>query len=172
MIKITEGAHWAGVLFDPKTKDTTMGTSQYLPLIACARAEFSKRFPIEPGTARNPPTLLERMLRHQTVQADELDRYLLAPPCQTTEHQSKWFTQMSFSKIFQLYRIYCSPPGSAVSIERLWSLAGHLITRRRSRMSADHGCQILQYKKNSKVARDLTREGDHHITLVLDSDLD
>jgi len=49
--------------------------------------------------------------------------------------------------------MYCCCPAASTSVERLWSAAGHLVTRRRSRMSPELLCEVLFLKQNSNIAK-------------------
>jgi hypothetical protein len=156
MINTSEGP-WIGVFFDPKTRDSMKGNQCYPVIYNTCFQIYQFHFPPSPTYPEveegRKVSLLEKVLQTQVDSQDEFQRYLSSPCCLPDEPQDMWFKKMAFHQIFYLFRKYCSPPGSAASIERLWSTAGNMVSRRRTRLSPDLVNQVLQYDRNSKVAR-------------------
>jgi hypothetical protein len=155
--------YWTSLFFDPRTKDFLKGRpnedGQYSSLIDRAKilvdeltsnsALLTPSIPDE-----HEPSFLDLVLQTATSSIEEestFELYLRAPPCQTTENIKDWFQKHKVMAIFLLHRQYCCVPGAATRVERLWSEAGYLISRRRCSLLPTHVNFRLQWKTNRKV---------------------
>lgn len=146
------------VFFDPRSKDTLKSDQrEYLGIVQAARARFAeKKALLQPMTTPPPPTtpnsfLNEILAQRQQENQDEFDLYCDATPCPSHEDPATWFVNHKYPTIFKLYQEYCCAPGSSSSVERLWSVSGHLLDRKRSRLTGALVNTRLQWKKNSII---------------------
>ena len=64
---------------------------------------------------------------------DEFERYKQAPGPEgrTPAEVAKWFHTHRLFVMRELFREYCVSPASATTVERVWSDAGNLVTKKR-----------------------------------------
>jgi hypothetical protein len=154
--------YWTSLFFDPRTKDFLKGREnqegQYQSLIERAKNLVgslmtpSSSIPIV--AVEHQPSFLDQILQTRIPSVEEeskFDLYLRAPSCQTTENIKDWFVKHNVLEIFLLHRRYCCVPGAATRVERLWSEAGYLISRRRCRLLPTLVNFRLQWKTNARL---------------------
>lgn len=67
------------------------------------------------------------------------------------EEMNRFFSPSSLSVFRQLYVQFCGIPGASVDVERLWSSASNLYTKKRNRLHSETVCDELFLKSNSKI---------------------
>jgi len=152
------------VFFNPRSKDILKSDGrEYLGIVQAARARYGEKKTLsqpmsQPITTPTPPlptnstSFLDQILsQRQQEKQDEFDLYCVASPCPSHVKPATWFFEHKFLTIFQLYQEYCCAPGSSSSVERLWSVSGHLLDRKRSRLTGPLVDMRLQWKKNSII---------------------
>ena len=81
---------------------------------------------------------------------DELERYWAEPPIPLTEDPLLWWgsKERSFPKLYRLAMRYLCIPATSVPSERVFSAAGLIVSRLRSRLLPEHVDMLIALNKN------------------------
>ncbi len=80
------------------------------------------------------------------MRQSEISTYIaLYAPLQEKEGVLQWWMRHKalFPILFQLVRKYLAIPASSTPSEELWSDAGNIVTKKRTRLTDEHVCQLL-----------------------------
>jgi len=131
------------VMLDPKTKGNKwFSERRKTRTLDLLKIELSGlgRSPIDQPPAVKPsknPLYDQIFGGSGQILSTELEKWILEPACpKETPSRGYFGDRPEYKGIGKLYRIYCSTPATAVSVEQLWSEAGHLTQRRRSCLSS------------------------------------
>ena len=146
--------------FDPRTKNlasrnTISVCRQLFAALAPETIEQHTTRQVQRREAHPLEIILGGFEEEEEEVEDEFERYLQAKKLSPRGSPREFFDNHNFPTIMLLYRRYCCTPGAATSIERVWSEAGHLKTKRRNRLGGDVINERLQYKKNKGVIKHL-----------------
>jgi len=149
------------VILDPKTKGNMWFSerrkTRTIELLRNEIVQLKVTAPTKPEESpKKKITIYDQIFgatqNHTIANPTEIDKWILELP--GTKHCSNriYFSgRLEYKAIPVLYRMYCSTPATAVSVEQLWSEAGYLTERRRSSMSSVLLVERLFYKKNVKL---------------------
>jgi len=97
-------------------------------------------------------------LQRFVITADaEYEAYLIEPPIQLHEDPLVWWrtNRDRFPTIARLARKYLAIPATSVTCERIFSDAGNIITKKRSRLTADIAVAMIFLHENAHYWKDL-----------------
>jgi len=151
---------WQSVFFDPRTKRSLIDTEYHDRVVTESNLSFNKMFPPPlPIDPQSPTPVMEEKKKKSALEiilptpkiteVKEFDRYLATPQIASDDPApGKWLLAQGYHKIFALYQKFCSIPGAATKIERLWSDTGNLVTKKRSCLDPNFVVQRVLYRNN------------------------
>lgn len=97
-----------------------------------------------PAPPKKKPALLvmgsDSDSEEETPEDNTVERYKVEPSASLDQCPLRWWSEHTavYGKMAQIARKYLGTPASTVPCERLFSLAGHIVQKRRSSLSPDN----------------------------------